>query len=194
MSETRQRLATLFSQQHRTMIRRLRRLGAAATAAEDIVQEAYLRLLAQPEPPREPRAYLYRTAHNLLIDAARRDSRCGEVLLDVAEADEPTSDSIGGEAAYIEHETTEQLHSALADLPESLRQALADRLEGRTLAQVAAAGSTTVKTAFDRVGRAVALLRTGLEPERSADPQWRTRLTGQCPMHAQRSEGQVTSL
>jgi len=55
----------------------VRVLGHAA-AAEDIVQDAYLRLLRAPPPIRDPgelRAYLFRIASNLIHDYWRRQRR-----------------------------------------------------------------------------------------------------------------------
>ena len=48
----------------------VRRMGAAQ-AAEDNVQEAFLRALESP-PERQPRTWLYRVALNVLRDRARR--------------------------------------------------------------------------------------------------------------------------
>jgi RNA polymerase sigma-70 factor, ECF subfamily len=55
----------------------VRVIGRAAPA-EDIVQDAYLRLLRAPPPirhPRELRAYLFRIASNLIHDYWRRERR-----------------------------------------------------------------------------------------------------------------------
>jgi len=43
--------------------------------AEDLVQEAFLRLHAQPVAVREPRSWLYRTVHNLALNALRDTAR-----------------------------------------------------------------------------------------------------------------------
>jgi RNA polymerase sigma-70 factor (ECF subfamily) len=54
----------------------LRRTRDAA-AAEDLLQETFLRLLQESRagrPPRELRAWLYRVAHNALVSDARRRS------------------------------------------------------------------------------------------------------------------------
>jgi RNA polymerase sigma factor (sigma-70 family) len=48
------------------------RLLADAAMAQDIVQEAFLRLHAQFLQVREPRAWLYRTVHNLALNHQRR--------------------------------------------------------------------------------------------------------------------------
>jgi RNA polymerase sigma-70 factor (ECF subfamily) len=47
------------------------RLSGDAGAAEDIVQEAFMRLHAQFDEVREPRRWLYRTVHNLALNHRR---------------------------------------------------------------------------------------------------------------------------
>src|SRR5215471_10322516 len=49
------------------------RLAGELSVAEDIVQEAFMKLHAQFEQVREPRRWLYRTVHNLALNH-RRDS------------------------------------------------------------------------------------------------------------------------
>lgn len=49
------------------------RLAGARELAEDLVQEAFMKLHAQFEEVREPRRWLYRTVHNLALNH-RRDS------------------------------------------------------------------------------------------------------------------------
>ena len=49
------------------------RLTCARHVAEDLVQEAFMRLHAQFDEVREPRRWLYRTVHNLALNQ-RRDS------------------------------------------------------------------------------------------------------------------------
>jgi RNA polymerase sigma factor (sigma-70 family) len=56
----------------------LRRRGQSREDAEDLVQEAFLRLhtfLANGQEVRQPEAFLVRTALNLAVDARRRDLR-----------------------------------------------------------------------------------------------------------------------
>src|SRR6266704_2757218 len=50
------------------------RLARQVEWAEDIVQEAFMRLHAQFDEVREPRKWLYRTVHNLALNH-QRDSR-----------------------------------------------------------------------------------------------------------------------
>jgi RNA polymerase sigma-70 factor (ECF subfamily) len=47
------------------------RLLRERSAAEDIVQEAFMKLHAQRDDVREPRPWLYRTVHNLALNAKR---------------------------------------------------------------------------------------------------------------------------
>ena len=48
------------------------RLAGDAAAAEDIVQEAFMKLHAQFSEVREPRRWLYRTVHNLALNHRRQ--------------------------------------------------------------------------------------------------------------------------
>jgi RNA polymerase sigma-70 factor (ECF subfamily) len=57
------------------------RLSGQLNFAEDIVQEAFMRLHAQFEEVREPRRWLYRTVHNLALNQRRAASKI--VSLDV---------------------------------------------------------------------------------------------------------------
>jgi RNA polymerase sigma-70 factor (ECF subfamily) len=66
------------------------RLAGQLSAAEDIVQEAFMRLHAQFEQVREPRRWLYRTVHNLALNHLRDGSKI--VSLDLpASADAPAA-------------------------------------------------------------------------------------------------------
>jgi len=47
------------------------RYAGGQQAAEDVVQEAFMRLHAQFEDVREPRKWLYRTVHNLALNQRR---------------------------------------------------------------------------------------------------------------------------
>jgi RNA polymerase sigma-70 factor (ECF subfamily) len=51
------------------------RLLHARAAAEDIVQEAFMRLHSQFKEVRDPRRWLYRTVHNLAFNQRRKDDK-----------------------------------------------------------------------------------------------------------------------
>src|SRR3954451_22517429 len=63
----------LFSALESPLLAYAMRLAGQLSAAEDIVQEAFMKLHAQFEQVREPRRWLYRTVHNLALNH-RRDS------------------------------------------------------------------------------------------------------------------------
>jgi DNA-directed RNA polymerase specialized sigma24 family protein len=64
---------TGFEASFRQLVAIARRRGATEEAAEDLAQEAYLRLIqAGPATVQHPRGYLFRTAANLQIDEQRR--------------------------------------------------------------------------------------------------------------------------
>src|SRR5215469_2192781 len=63
------------------------RLAGELSVAEDIVQEAFMKLHAQFEHVREPRRWLYRTVHNLALNH-RRDT--GKIISLDAKIDDHT--------------------------------------------------------------------------------------------------------
>src|SRR5579864_3288632 len=63
----------LFNALELTLLNYALRLAGELSVAEDIVQEAFMKLHAQFEQVREPRRWLYRTVHNLALNH-RRDS------------------------------------------------------------------------------------------------------------------------
>src|SRR5579859_1449950 len=61
------------------------RLAGERTVAEDIVQEAFMRLHEQLDQVNEPRRWLYRTVHNLALNHRRR---AGKIVPLDAQAEE----------------------------------------------------------------------------------------------------------
>jgi RNA polymerase sigma-70 factor (ECF subfamily) len=69
---------SLWKQRFRKITEVLRRRGQSREDAEDLVQEAFLRLhvfLEEGHEVRAPESFLIRTALNLAVDARRRDVR-----------------------------------------------------------------------------------------------------------------------
>lgn len=107
--------------------------------AEDIVQEAWLRLNGQVSTPnvRSPVSYLYRIVRNLALDHSRRQQ---------IENRQPDSDSVlealpcgtaQPDATAQHQDTLKKLQQALAQLPERTQRAfILHRLEGLTLKDV----------------------------------------------------------
>jgi RNA polymerase sigma factor (sigma-70 family) len=124
-------------------------------AAEDLLQEAYLRLLGEVRAGREPtnvRAWLYRVAGNLAIDRGRRSAsgRRGEArirgLASVRSADEPAQ-------ALLEKECVREYRRALSGLSPRSRRVLAlaaEGFSGREIAGQIGCSSTAARTILHR--------------------------------------------
>jgi RNA polymerase sigma factor (sigma-70 family) len=72
-SPGRQTLEQLFATLESPLLKYAVRLAGERGLAEDLVQEAFMRLHVQFDEVREPRRWLYRTVHNLALNQ-RRDS------------------------------------------------------------------------------------------------------------------------
>jgi RNA polymerase sigma factor (sigma-70 family) len=75
----------LFSALESPLLNYSLRLTGDRGAAEDIVQEAFMRLQAQFAEVREPRHWLYRTVHNLALNYRRQGRKVVPVDFDSAE-------------------------------------------------------------------------------------------------------------
>jgi len=98
-------LVELFETLESPLLHYARQLTGSRETAEDLVQEAFLRLQRQGDAVRMPRAWLYRTVHNLAMDHGRRHSR---------ESTQPESDAAEDAAAVeaLPNEVVERLEMA----------------------------------------------------------------------------------
>jgi RNA polymerase sigma-70 factor (ECF subfamily) len=106
-------------------------------AAEDILQEAFIKLITETRagrPPEQMRAWLYRVAANGAISRGRRGSVWNRLVPRLLDRREPASPE--GEALRIERDS--ELHSALAALPPDARAALLLAAQGFTGQEIAA--------------------------------------------------------
>jgi RNA polymerase sigma factor (sigma-70 family) len=112
-----------YAAHHDPLQRRLTAVTRDPAAAEDLAQEAFLRLVVEVRAgrvPDQPGAWLYRVAHNLAMSRGRRLSvaaRNGTRLADAERAPSP-------EAMAIEAEDSRLLNRALDGLAAADRQAL----------------------------------------------------------------------
>jgi RNA polymerase sigma-70 factor (ECF subfamily) len=108
--------------------------------AEDLAQEAFVRLL--DNPPREPDAWLYVVAGNLARDAQRSEGRRARHLsiVDAPERLAAAADPApGAEAAMCAAEESALVRATLAMLPERDAALLVMRADGVSYREIAAA-------------------------------------------------------
>ncbi|MDD2867809.1 sigma-70 family RNA polymerase sigma factor [Neomegalonema sp.] len=137
-------LQHLFRLHAASIARALRRSGASAETAEDLAQDAFLRVLDRQPADRgaegDPRAYLFRTARNLLIDQKRREILARRDEMDDEAFSALPDPSPSTERRICARERLALTQQALAELPPRTRRAFElHRLEGLTLAETAQA-------------------------------------------------------
>lgn len=117
-------LTDLFTAEAPRLRRLLRRFGPQVSP-DDIVQESFARLCSADQSKIDsPRAYLFRTAHNLALNDIRRTRSAP--FRSVAEPELLTPEALGPspEQELVSGEEMAQMDVALAGLPEHLREAL----------------------------------------------------------------------
>jgi RNA polymerase sigma factor (sigma-70 family) len=142
----------------------LLRRGRSEQDAEDLLQEAWVRLAGyeREHPVDKPEAFLMRAALNLSIDAHRlRQSHGEEVLLeDVVLVDASPS----AEAVLLARERVTRLGICLGRLSEKTRTIfLAHRIEEKTYQQIAQEHNLAVSTVEKHVAKAMLQLTTWME-------------------------------
>ncbi|MFJ4291543.1 sigma-70 family RNA polymerase sigma factor [Cupriavidus sp. NPDC089707] len=104
--------------------------------AEDLTQDAMLRMLETSTVPQQPRAYLHQTARNIAIDGFRQQGGRESVTLDVLE----TLPAISGDPVANLHavQLAGRIEQALAELPLKCRQVFVwQRLDGCSQQEIA---------------------------------------------------------
>jgi RNA polymerase sigma-70 factor (ECF subfamily) len=142
----------------------LKRRGRSEQDADDLVQEAFLRLerFQREQPVAKPEAFLMRTALNLSIDAHRtRSSRGQEVLLeDVVLVD--TAPSI--EEVQLSRERFRRLCECLAKLNDKTRAIfLAHRVEGLSYQEIARLHGLSISGVEKQIAKATLMITAGME-------------------------------
>lgn len=142
-----------------------RRMLGDATEAEDVAQEAMLRLwrIAPDWRPGEAGigTWLYRVATNLSLDRLRRRRPAGEASAEIAD------DAPSAIARLIRDDRAAALHAALAELPDRQRAAIVLRhLEERGNPEIAAILGVSVEAVESLLARGRRALAARLAPQR----------------------------
>lgn len=161
--DERQDADALFARHHAALERYLSRLTGDPDLAGDIAQEAFVRLLEQPERPAQPRPWLFRVATNLVRDAARQRRRRLELgtgdRLRGAHGDAPPAP----DRAVEDRDARRLVREALRALSAKEQEALLMREEGFKHREIAEALGTTT-------GSIGTLLRRAIEKAAAALP------------------------
>ena len=126
-------------------------------APEDVVQDAFVKLVALRQPPREPVPWLYSVVRNGALDwgktARRRQQREQAVAREVRWFVEPEVDGLDAGAAV----------AALERLPIEQREPIVAHLwGGLSFEQIAEVASCSPSTAFRRYSAGIEILRKEL--------------------------------
>jgi RNA polymerase sigma factor (sigma-70 family) len=128
----------MYEQHHAELYRSAVRACRDPGTAEDLVQEAFLRLMLEIGRNRTPdniRAWLHRVIANLAVSLGRRATVSQRFAGTLANHDEPPTP----EAVAIDDELRAELASALQVLPDQARTALLLAASGYSGAEIAAA-------------------------------------------------------
>jgi len=149
--------ATLFMEHRRALVDYAAGIIGSRSKAEDLVQEAWLRLDTAMRERRqilEPKAYLYRIVHNLAIDGRSAAAREGKVIGtgEVTEADQARFAGPSPEGIALYRNELRQLQQAMAELPPRTRIAFQmHRLGGFKLREIAMHLNISIPTAHKLV-------------------------------------------
>lgn len=142
----------------------LMRRGRTAHDADDLVQEAWVRLACyeREQPVHQPEAFLMRTALNLSIDAHRTRVNHGEEVLleEVFLVDtSPTA-----EAVILARERMVRLSVCLGRLSDKTRQIfLSHRVDGLSYQEIAQRHQLGISTVEKHIAKATAQITTWME-------------------------------
>lgn len=132
----------IFTEHRRSLVDYATGIVGSRAAAEDVVQEAWLRFdeVSRRQLLHEPLSYLYRIVRNLAIDGRRKQVRDDRYVLSgmtvVAEA--VAEDRPSPEAEVESRRELQALQEAMLELPERTRTALEmHRMGGATLKEIA---------------------------------------------------------
>ncbi len=133
----------MLTRYYRELLNFLSRSVSDRDTAADLVQESYVRVLAAQQAGQavhDPRALLYRTARNLVIDQHRRaDIRCHADIDGLAEHEQPVaSQHLQPEEMYADQQHARAIMAAIESLPPRCREAFVlNRFEGLSHQEVA---------------------------------------------------------
>lgn len=139
-----------------------------AALADELFQDVWMNLIrarAAYTVQAKFSTYLYRIAHNRLMDHFRRDDAGVSLDDESVSVDEPVAPrSVEPEVSATSRQQAAQLLALLDDLPEEQREAFVLQQEGGlSIEEIAAATGVNRETAKSRLRYALAKLRQGMQ-------------------------------
>jgi len=153
--------AGVYAGSYVELTRFLRRLCGEAAMAEDLAQEAGMRLVSamRREHVEHPRAFLFHAAANLARDHLRRRL----VAQEHADAQHECELAPGSDQIAAVHQEVALVTRAISDLPRRAREVLQlARIEGYSQKEIATQLGITPKTVENHLTRALAQLAARL--------------------------------
>lgn len=149
-----QLFARLFVESRDALRRYIRRLVRSEDAAEEIVQEAFLRTYAQGDAVRTPRAFLFSTARNLAADRRRHDRSAATDSVGDFDDARVVVDRKSPDEILIADEASRLLKEAIDRLPPQCHAALTLKVfHGYTYKEIAVTLGVSEKTVEKHVAR-----------------------------------------
>ena len=152
ISPTADHVAAIYDSHHVELFTFAVRACRDRDAAEDLVHEAFVRLMVEFEagrPPVHARAWLYRVVANLVVSRSRHATVAGRHNDDLVTG----AEDAGPELAYLEHERHAHLDVALGELEEDARTALlmaANGFNGMEIAEAIGRSGNATRTLMCR--------------------------------------------
>jgi RNA polymerase sigma-70 factor, ECF subfamily len=153
----------LFETHYDPLYRYLVLTGSAQIDADEILQEAFLRLLRSMSVGKhisKPREWLFRVCYNVRLDGEREEQRWRRATPEELQSylgSQPDPQP-NPESAVIEQENHERLRSALSQLTQRQCEYLLLRAEGMKLREIAGMHGVSVQSVADSCARAMVRL------------------------------------
>jgi len=163
MHLSRTQFEALYNERRLEIYRYLLSLQLAAAEAQELTQEAFLKLFQEMETGtsiENPRAWLFRVAHNLAIDSHRRNPPSGNDNESVYQA--AAQDQDIPEIMVLGKERSRLLADAIAGLSRQQRACLHLRAEGLRYREIAEVLGVSTPTVGEFLQRAIKRMRAAI--------------------------------
>lgn len=165
-------VAELFEELRGDVYRYLLTLGLYPPQAQEAAQEVFLRLYAtlrRNVEVKNPRAWIFRVAHNLGLDVRARENSLQP--FDPGIEARLADPEMTPEMSLLERERTLRFHRAIENLSEQQRRCLLLRLEGLRYAEIGAALGISASAVGEFMRRAIVRLKRLSDEDSNRPPE-----------------------